>query len=1006
MKRIHSFIIQTLFFTTTLLLIFARGYTQERDALDVLVNPEDKALIEDIIETSQTISAESQAKLQEISDNWQKLKDDFPNLPKPLQDKINQLDNNGFSRQLSGFKNQFEQFDEGLKGLLDKKEKIDKVIYFYERYRPDSQNPFRSLEVMKNIFDDVESLLPEEGDYDYIRKPYIWLIRTGIRYFKQGIESAYGGLKNIQAQIKNRAGNCIGYVGGDGTADSSDPRRKAFTDLNTGDIICYTGLRPVGGEIYTNTNGDGVYIWSTNKWTKLNPGLGVVNTIFTDWKIAYQKVITAEEIIYWCNNQLLLYQNARQWGTQEYDKLNSLSGCQKNILFYQKLETNLDNLMNSENGNKVYFVANYIFNIGNIRSEVKLLSDAVSNTVIFDGLVKDELGKPVSNATVSIKTETRERITETSEYGVFQILAEIPETDRNNLPFTLKVNAPNSANYNETSKITGQCVPCGTITLRKTGLLTIIPKTSLLNIGELVEFQVMYSENNDSRDVTSLALNNPNFMATSPGNFVIQASYNGYIADASVEVANNVNCLGDNEIWDETIQQCVCITGFHRDEQGICVEDEEETIPDLICSDPNSEKIWDENQQKFVCNCLENFIIDPNSGLCIPDVSAILNNADCANVADAVANWDPFSQQVICSCTKNYYTWDVAQKKCVPDIQAILNNSDCSQWPNTEPKWDYTSGEPYCDCVNGYKWNDDYTKCISLQEQMVAQTDCSQYGNARAVWDPVNEEVACECLPGYEWDENYTKCISIALAGMQNFDCSGYPNTEAVWDPVSNQAYCDCLPGYEWNDNFTGCEQNIQQQQQQQVQYDCSHLPNSRPVFDPVLNEMVCDCMPGYEWNNNFTACVPVRNKPNIDWGSIISMTNDILTGINMGNQGMFPSGTGSFPAGTSMQQPVQHQSNCNDQQQAGANTPEVHTIDLGQSFGTFIFDYETFTAKDQIIITNGGQTIFNTGCVGERKSVQLNLSGFSPTISVRVNPNCDGGSSTQWNFTVHCPNN
>lgn len=1004
MKNLHVIISKSFFFTGIFLLILYNGYSQERDALDVLVNSEDKALIEDIIATSQTISSESQEKLQEIEDNWQKLKDNFQNLPKPLQDKINQLDNNGFSRQLSGFKNQFEQFDGGLKDLLDKKEKIDKVIYFYDRYRPDSQNPFRSLEVLKNIFDDVESLLPEEGDYDYIKKPYVWLIRTGIRYFKTGIESAYGGLKNIQAQIKNRAGNCIGYVGGDGTADSSDPRRKAFTDLNTGDIICYTGLRPVGGEIYTNTNGDGVYVWSSDKWTKLNTGLGEVNEIFSNWKMAYKKAITADEMIYWSNNQLLLYKNARQWGTQEYNKLTSLSGCQSDILFYRKLNTSLDELMNSENGTKGYFVANYIFNIGNLRSEVKLLSDAVSLTVVFEGLVKDEMGKPVANATVSVKTESRERITETTEYGTFQILAEIPETERNNAPYSLKVNAADFANYNETSKITEQCVKCGTITLKKTGLLTITPKSSQLKIGESVEFQVMYSENNDSRDVTSQALNNPKFMATSPGSFAVQASYNGYFADASIEVADNTACVGDHEIWDETLQQCVCIAGFHRNEQGICVEDEADTNADLVCPDTNSEKVWDENLQKFVCNCRENFTIDPNSGLCVPDISAQLNNADCANVADAVANWDPVSQQVICSCTKYYYTWDANQKKCVPDVQAILANSDCSQWPNTEAKWDYASEEPYCDCISGYNWNDDYTKCISLQEQMVAQTDCSQYGNARAVWDPVNNEVVCECLPGFEWDENYTKCVSIALAGVQNIDCSIYANTEAVWDPVSQQAYCDCMPGYEWNDNFTGCESIVQQQQP--VQYDCSHLPNSRPIFDPVLNQMVCDCMPGFEWNRDFTACIPVRNKPNIDWGSIISMTNDILNGINAGNQGLFPTGTGSFPTGTSMQQPVQHQSNCNDQQQAGANTPEVHNIDLGQSFGTFIFDYETFTAKDQIIITNGGQTIFNTGCVGEHKSVQLNLSGFSPTISVRVNPNCDGGSSTQWNFTVHCPNN
>ena len=106
------------------------------------------------------------------------------------------------------------------------------------------------------------------------------------------------------------------------------------------------------------------------------------------------------------------------------------------------------------------------------------------------------------------------------------------------------------------------------------------------------------------------------------------------------------------------------------------------------------------------------------------------------------------------------------------------------------------------------------------------------------------------------------------------------------------------------------------------------------------------------------------------------------------------------------MQPPVRHQSNCNDQQQAGGDPPEEHTIDLGQSYGSFMFDYNTVSQKDQIIVTNGGMTIFNSGCVGESKSIRLQLKGYSPTITVRVNPNCEGGSGTQWYFTVHCPEN
>jgi len=115
-----------------------------------------------------------------------------------------------------------------------------------------------------------------------------------------------------------------------------------------------------------------------------------------------------------------------------------------------------------------------------------------------------------------------------------------------------------------------------------------------------------------------------------------------------------------------------------------------------------------------------------------------------------------------------------------------------------------------------------------------------------------------------------------------------------------------------------------------------------------------------------------------------------------------------SNPYGSNAYDPVepenQHFSNCDDRQEAGANTAESYTIDLGQSYGSFMFDYDTEQIKDQIIITQDGNEIFNSGCVGERKSVRLYLSGYSTSITVRVNPNCDGSSSTRWSFTVHCP--
>ncbi len=92
-------------------------------------------------------------------------------------------------------------------------------------------------------------------------------------------------------------------------------------------------------------------------------------------------------------------------------------------------------------------------------------------------------------------------------------------------------------------------------------------------------------------------------------------------------------------------------------------------------------------------------------------------------------------------------------------------------------------------------------------------------------------------------------------------------------------------------------------------------------------------------------------------------------------------------------------------QEEAGKDTSEIHFYNMGTNSGSFQFDYETYSIKDRIIIKHDNLQIFDTGCVGESKTVTINFSGSSPVISVEVIPNCAGSSGTKWTYTVHCPN-
>ncbi len=127
-------------------------------------------------------------------------------------------------------------------------------------------------------------------------------------------------------------------------------------------------------------------------------------------------------------------------------------------------------------------------------------------------------------------------------------------------------------------------------------------------------------------------------------------------------------------------------------------------------------------------------------------------------------------------------------------------------------------------------------------------------------------------------------------------------------------------------------------------------------------------------------------------------------------NQGTGSGGSSSGSSGssgnTALSTPVVKEGKCDDVRKAGSNRPERHIIDLGYGRGSFRFDYQTFNEEDSINIYQGSRVLFQSGCVGTNgtRTVQVKRTGFGSKITVEVQPNCDGGRNTQWQFEVHCP--
>jgi hypothetical protein len=95
----------------------------------------------------------------------------------------------------------------------------------------------------------------------------------------------------------------------------------------------------------------------------------------------------------------------------------------------------------------------------------------------------------------------------------------------------------------------------------------------------------------------------------------------------------------------------------------------------------------------------------------------------------------------------------------------------------------------------------------------------------------------------------------------------------------------------------------------------------------------------------------------------------------------------------------------CNTSTTAGNALPSTQSYNLGQNSGTFDFTYQALGIKDRFIVTYGGASLLDTGCVSGGTTRSLSYSGNSSIVTVEVVPNCAGETGTAWEYTVACPN-
>ena len=139
-------------------------------------------------------------------------------------------------------------------------------------------------------------------------------------------------------------------------------------------------------------------------------------------------------------------------------------------------------------------------------------------------------------------------------------------------------------------------------------------------------------------------------------------------------------------------------------------------------------------------------------------------------------------------------------------------------------------------------------------------------------------------------------------------------------------------------------------------------------------------------------------------WDNIL---NGLMNGqVNNGQSNVSTGSTGDVGndilASVPPSQIDQRQIVCDTKSKSGNNTPASITVDMKGGTGTATLQHEFYGVKDRIVVQVNGAAISDTGCISNKGTIQIPVSG-GDQVRVVVEPAC-AGSSTSWNFSVSCP--
>ena len=442
---------RSIFIFFLFLSVIPTGYTSE----PAPIPQEELELLQDYGTALKNTITESKGYLVKIQKKWVQLNNDYAGYKTPgIRKLVDELGKNGLTGHLQNSISTLDGYEKGIKTFTNAKANYAKAVAFYDAYKPDKNNPLRSLEQLSSALEGLNDLIeyvdPSGG---MLTKP----IRAMIDFYAQSATAFHGALQRVGKRIKQRGGIQIGLGTTNGVEDTL--KEKAFNKKFPDETIfpypwikyIKPGSNSLEAEFWDNRSNRS-FVWWKNKWIELKCGISGLPKAYHGMRIAFGERPAIENLISRCNTNWDKVLEAEQYGKDYYSYIFGSDSCVSKILEYKKIK--LDNFPEKE------FVARYTFR-RDTRKKIDRVIRLLENSIIVEGRVIDKTSskRGLDNISVTAQYAGAQAQASSETGGWFSLLFNSNAEPDDTTNALVRINASGYKPYSQDWPLRSQC--CG-----------------------------------------------------------------------------------------------------------------------------------------------------------------------------------------------------------------------------------------------------------------------------------------------------------------------------------------------------------------------------------------------------------------------------------------------------------------------------------------------------------------------------------------------------------------